>query len=119
MNHQIWTAVGVRVAVLSFALAGLTACGERLSDTHARAKAPSGAASPSAVVVGQAPAQPTGDPAGTSPVAPNTSEVTKREETTQKPDEGDNHSHSTLAPDSPQKAEGKNPQETPQRSSNQ
>ena len=83
--------------------AGLTACGERLSDTRSKTPKPV-AASPSAVVIGQAPAEPTGDPPGTTPVAGNTTEITKHEETTEKPQEGDNHSHSTTAPVTPQKA---------------
>jgi hypothetical protein len=87
--------------------AGLAACGERLSDT--RVKAPD-ASKPesSAVVVGQAPAAPTGDPPGTTPVAGNTTEISKTEETTQKPQEGDNHSYSTTAKVTPQKADGVN-----------
>ena len=86
--------------------AGLTACGERISDNRTT-KAPD-QASPSAVVVGQAPAPPSGDPPGTTPVAPGTTEISKAEETTQKPQEGDNHSYSTTAPVTPQKAEGVN-----------
>lgn len=87
--------------------AGLTACGERISDTRAKAPA-EGKASPSAVVIGQAPAEPSGDPAGTTPVAPNTTEISKQEENTQKPQEGDNHSYSTTARITPQKADGVN-----------
>ena len=87
--------------------AGLAACGERISDTHVKGPQPANA-EPSAVVVGQAPAAPTGDPPGTTPVAPNTTEISKFEETTQKPQEGDNHSYSTTAPVTPQKADGIN-----------
>jgi hypothetical protein len=87
--------------------AGLTACGERISDTRANAPA-AGQPSPSAVVIGQAPAEPTGDPPGTTPVAPNTTEISKAEESLAKPQEGDNHSYSTTAPVTPQKAEGVN-----------
>ena len=61
-----------------------------------------------ALGAGQAPAAPTGDPPGTTPVAPNTTEISKAEETTQKPQEGDNHSYSTTAPVTPQKADGIN-----------
>ena len=86
--------------------AGLTACGERISDNRTT-KAPDGA-SPSAVVIGQAPAAPSGDPPGTTPVTQGTTEISKHEETTQKPQEGDNHSYSTTAPVTPQKAEGVN-----------
>ena len=87
--------------------AGLAACGERLSDTHTKAPKQT-QASPSAVVVGQAPAEPSGDPPGTTPVVPGTTEITKHEETTQKPQEGDNHSYSTTAPVTPQKADRMN-----------
>jgi hypothetical protein len=87
--------------------AGLAACGERISDT--KVKAPQATqASPSAVVVGQVPAEPTGDPAGTTPVAPNTTEISKSVESNDKPQEGDNHSYSTTAPVTPQKADGVN-----------
>jgi hypothetical protein len=124
MNHKLWNAAGARVIAASFVLAGLTACGERLSDTHAKA-APSTPASPSAVLVGTAPAQPTGDPPGTTPVtsqetanttAPNnTTEVSKAEETQQKPAEGDNHAYSSISPINPQKAGGVDPQALPDR----
>jgi hypothetical protein len=87
--------------------AGLAACGERISDTRVKAPEPL-KPEPSSVVVGQAPAAPTGDPPGTTPVAPNTTEISKVEETTQKPQEGDNHSYSTTAPVTPQKADGVN-----------
>ena len=88
--------------VAAVAFTGLAAC-ERHSDV------PPGPSTPdaSAQVIGTPPAPPTGDPPGTTPVAPNTTEVTKQEETTQKPSEGDDHSYSTVAPDSPQKAGGK------------
>lgn len=114
MNHELWSRVGARVMAIAFIVGGLAACGERLSDTHAKA-APSNAPDASAVVIGTAPAQPTGDPPGTTPVAPNTSDVTKQEETAQKPSEGDNHSHSSVAAANPQKAQGQDPQEQPDR----
>jgi hypothetical protein len=87
--------------------AGLAACGERISDTRVKAPEPS-KADASAVVIGQAPAAPTGDPPGTTPVAGNTTEISKSEESTQKPQEGDNHSYSTTAKVTPQKADGVN-----------
>lgn len=86
--------------------AGLVACGERITDTTS--KAPS-EASPSAVVIGQTPAEPTGDPTGTSPVAGNTSDVTRAEENRAKPQEGDSDSHSTQDPKSPMKSSGTDP----------
>ena len=119
MNHKLWNAAGARVIAASFVLAGLTACGERLSDTHAKA-APSTPASSSAVLVGTAPAQPTGDPAGTTPVdsqqtantptANSTSEISKTVESEQKPQEGDNHAYSSVSEKNPQKAGGIDPE---------
>jgi hypothetical protein len=107
----------VRVTAITFMLA-LGACGERLADTHAKGPAANPASS-SAVLVGTAPAQPSGDPPGTTPVASpetantpaahNTSEVSKHEETTQKPAEGDNHAYSSVSPINPQKAGGVDP----------
>ena len=99
---------GAHAVFCLFLVAGLAACGERISDTRASTPAPE-KASPSAVVIGQAPANPTGDPPGTTPVAPNTSDITKAEESNAKPQEGDNHSYSTTAPQTKQKAEGVNP----------
>ena len=85
-------------------LAGLAGCGERLSDT--RAKAPKALEpSPSAVVIGQAPAEPTGDPPGTTPVAANTTYVTKGVEQNAMPVPGQPNDHSNLAVKPPQKAE--------------
>ena len=85
--------------------AGLAACGERISDTRTKAPAQT-QPSPSAVVIGQVPAEPTGDPPGTTPIAPNTTEISKTVESQGKPQEGDNHSHSTTARVTPQKADG-------------
>ena len=75
----------------------------------------SATADPSAVVIGTPAAPPTGDPPGTTPIASNTTIITKKEETEQKPQEGDNHSYSSVAQDNPQKAQGKDPQQTPDR----
>lgn len=85
-------------------LAGLTACGERISDTTAKAPKPL-APSPSAVVIGQVPAEPTGDPAGTSPVASGTTYVSKSVEQNAMPVPGQANDHSNLAAKPPQKAE--------------
>ena len=88
--------------------AGLAACGERISDTRVKAPEPAKPES-SAVVVGQAPAVPTGaETPGTTPVSPNTTTITKAEENTEKPQEGDNQSYSTTAKVTPQKADGVN-----------
>jgi hypothetical protein len=108
MNEQNRIARGAYTFAAVLLAAGLAACGERISDTRAKAT-PAAQAEPSAVVVGQAPAAPTGtETPGTTPVAPNTSTITKAEENTQKPQEGDNHSYSTTAPITPQKADGVN-----------
>ena len=107
MDMQNRIARGAYTFAALLLAAGLAACGERISDTRSKTPTPA-AASPSAVVVGQAPAEPTGDPPGTTPVAPNTTEISKPVETTQKPQEGDNHSYSTTAPVTPQKADGIN-----------
>lgn len=90
-------------AVLAVALAmGLAAC-DRKASTKARTAA---APDASAQVIGKEPAPPTAqEPPGVTPVAPNTSTITKQEESTQKPQEGDNHSYSTMAPNSPQKGD--------------
>ena len=96
----------------AIALAGLTACHER--HTTEVAVAPSGGTS-SGHLIGTQPAPPTGDPPGTTPVTASTTEVSKTEETTQKPSEGDNHSHSSLAKNNPQKAGGQDPQQQPDR----
>src|SRR4051812_18467944 len=114
MNHQLWTAAGSRVVALAFVIAAAAACGDKVSDVSSGTPAAT-PASPSAQVIGVKPAEPTGDPAGTTPVASNTSDVTKHEEAAKKPQEGDNHSYSSVAPDNPQKAEGKDPQQMPER----
>ena len=111
MNEQNRIARGAYTFAAVLLAAGLAACGERISDTRSKTPTPS-AASPSAVVVGQAPAEPKAEgqaePAGVTPVSPNTTEISKTTESTQKPQEGDNHSYSTTAPITPQKADGVN-----------
>ena len=92
--------------------AGLAACGERISDTTVKAPQPT-QASPSAVVIGQAPAEPSGDPPGTTPVAGSTTEVTKSVEDKAMPQPGQPNDHSNLAPMPSQKADeiAKTPEE--------
>ena len=85
-----------RACAAAVLLAGLAACGERLSDTSAKAPKPLDP-SPSAVVIGQAPAEPTGDPAGTTPVSGNTTEVTKPVESGASPQPGQANDHSNEA----------------------
>jgi hypothetical protein len=103
---------GAHTAACLFLVAGLVACGERISDTRVKAIEP-GKASPSAVVIGQAPAEPTGDPAGTSPGASGTTEVTKSVESKAMPQPGQPNDHSTLAPGASQRADeiAKTPEE--------
>ena len=110
MNLQERITRGAHAVVCLFLVAGLVACGERISDTRVKATEP-GKASPSAVVIGQAPAEPSGDPPGTSPVASGTTYIDKATESRDKPQEGDNHSYSTTAPVTPQKAEYVDPQQ--------
>jgi hypothetical protein len=114
MNHKLWMQAGARVLAMSFLIAGVVACGDHVN-TSGKSTPPSNAASQSAVVVGTAPAQPTGDPPGTTPVASNTTEVTKKEESMSKPQEGDNHSYSSVSEGNKQKAHGVDPQQTPER----
>ena len=104
MNHILWAAAGARVVALTFVIAGLAACGDRLS--HSASKAPKAAdASPSAIVIGTAPAQPTGDPPGTTPVSSDTTEVTKSVESSAMPQPGQPNDHSNLAAKPSQKSE--------------
>ena len=103
MNHQLWNAVGTRVLALAFVLAGLTACGDRISNTSAKVP-PATPASPSTVVIGTAPAQPTGDPPGTTPVDPGTSDVTPVIESKTGPQPGQANDHSNVAPKPSQKS---------------
>jgi hypothetical protein len=64
------------------------------------------------VVIGQAPAEPQAQPSGetaqTTAPAGARSDVGKTAESVARPIEGDNHSYSTLAPTTPQKADGQN-----------
>jgi hypothetical protein len=86
----------------AFAIAvGLAACDKTAKTSSRTALAPD----PSSQVIGVKPADPTGDPPGTTPVASNTTTITKDVETTQKPQEGDNHSYSSLSPNNPQKGD--------------
>jgi hypothetical protein len=85
------------VAVI--ALASLAACG-RHRDADPLAKA-----DPSAVVIGTVPAEPSGDPPGTTPVASgNVTEVSKLTEQHAMPLPGQPNDHSNLAPNPSQRA---------------
>ena len=105
MNHKIWTSAGARVLALTFVLAGAGACGDQLSDTSAQTSGDSPKQS-SAQVIGQAPMEPGQgrDTAATTAPLGARGEVSEQAESTQRPLEGDNHSYSTLAETTPQKA---------------
>src|SRR6185436_4713217 len=103
MNHTLWTAAGARVLAMAFVIAGLAACSERVTTTSKGRE--SAAPESSAVVIGTAPAQPTGDPPGTTPVASDTTYVTKSVESQAMPVPGQPNDHSNLAVKPPQKAE--------------
>src|SRR4051794_2588414 len=115
MNHKLWTSVGARVIALAFVIAGASACHDKVSDVSS-GSAPAISATPSSHVIGTAPAEPSGDPPGTSPVAANTTDITKKEESMGKPAEGDNHSYNSVSPDNKQKSENKDPKAEPERS---
>lgn len=110
MNHELWNRVAARVIALAFVSAGLAACGEKLSDVHSGGPS-ANPVSPSAQVIGTAPAE---------PQQSNTAQTTqvggdKRPEGEKGPKEGDESSHSTLAPVTPQKADGQNSSSSPER----
>jgi len=131
MNHQLWTRVGARVLAIMFVVAGAAACGDDDTRVSANSTAANGAngsssasgslearkersglpdeASPSAVVIGTAPAQPQGDTPETTPSSASQSQLSKASESQSMPREGDNHSYSTTDPNSPQKAGGSDP----------
>lgn len=114
MNHHLWNRTRARVLAMFFIIATASACGEKLSDVSSGGPS-ANPVSPSAQVIGVAPGAPQAEPPGTTPVASDTSEVTKAEEANRKPREGDTDNHSTLAPNPAQRAQGSNPQAAPER----
>ena len=107
MNHRLWTMAAARVLAMSFLIAGAAACGDRVN-TSKNSTPPSNAASPSAVVIGTAPAQPSGaEPPGTTPVSNvNTnSEMSKSVESNSMPLPGQPNDHSNVAPKPSQTAD--------------
>src|SRR3954471_9108933 len=117
MNHQIWNRVAARVIALTFVIAGITACDRHRDGAQVSATSATGlpaSADASAKTIGVAPAPSTGDPAGTTAVAPNTSDISKSAERVG-PREGDNHSYSSVSPSNPQKAGSVDPQQTSDR----
>ena len=109
MNHALWKATGARVLAMTFIIAGVAAC-DRGDNDRTEVRQPA-AASPSAVVIGTPPAEPA-PKTETAQTAPTTaaaqSDVGPTAESTKRPIEGDNHSYSTVAPTTPQKADGIN-----------
>ena len=99
------------IAIAAVLAAGVAACDKKVGTKSRTALAPDA----SAQVIGREPAPPTGDPPGTTPVASNTTVISKEEEISKKPQEGDNHSYSSVAVDNPQKAQRKDPQQAPER----
>jgi hypothetical protein len=87
------------VLVAALALVGLAACGDH------RDANPIPKADPSAVVIGTAPAEPSGDPPGTTPVSSATTEVSKSVESVSMPLPGQPNDHSNLAPTPSQRSE--------------
>ncbi len=106
MNHELWKTTGARVVALLFVVASAAAC-DRGERNEVRQPA---AASPSAVVIGTKPAEPntTPDTPQTTPPKSAQGDVSAVADSTKRPLEGDEGSHSTLAPITPQKAEGVN-----------
>lgn len=96
----------------ALALVTLAACdrgGERLGQSNKP--------EPSTQVIGTVPANPTGDPPGTTPVDENTTTISKQSEVNTMPHEGDNHSYSSVAADNPQKPGKSDPQTSQERTS--
>jgi hypothetical protein len=98
------TATSIGAAI---AFAGLAACAH-----HNDSDGLPASASPSAVLIGTVPAEPTGDPPGTTPVAA-TSEISKPVEQAAMPLPGQPNDHSNLAANPSQKANS-NQERTPQ-----
>ena len=89
------------VAAAIVIAASLAACDKKASTKARTALAPD----ESAIVIGKTPAPPTGDPAGTTPVSANSTEVSKPVESISMPLPGQPNDHSNIAPSPSQKAE--------------
>ena len=120
MDHKLWASAGARVVALTFVAAGLAACGERLSDTSSKTPKPT-AASPSTVVIGQAPAEPlpdapvagsTGNTAQTQTPS-GTTEVSRSVESNSMPLPGQPNDHSNVAPKPSQHTDGQDALKSP------
>ena len=89
------------IVVAALLAAGVAACDKAKVSTKGRtALAPDA----SAQVIGKEPAPPTGDPPGTTPVAPDSTEVSKSVQSNSMPLPGQPNDHSNLAPAPSQKA---------------
>ncbi|HET7548262.1 MAG TPA: hypothetical protein VFJ86_10845 [Usitatibacter sp.] len=86
------------VAAAALALGTLAACDRDAGSTPAAATPDA-----SAQTINVAPAPPTGDPPGTTPVTGNQSELTEHQSQSQMPLEGQNHNYSSVAPQQSQK----------------
>lgn len=84
------------VAAAALALAALAACDRE-------AGPPANTPDASAQTLNVKPAPPTGDPPGTTPVAGEQSELTRKQSQEQMPLEGQNHNYSSVAPQQSQK----------------
>jgi hypothetical protein len=117
MNHQVWNRVAVRVIALMFVIAGAAACDRHRDGAQVSANDKSGlpaSADDSARTIDVPTAPPSGDPPGTSPVSPDGWGLAKDKQQTG-PREGDDHSYSSVSPGNPQKAQGVDAQQTPER----
>ena len=89
--------------------AGVAACDKKVGTQSRTALAPDA----SAQVIGKEPAPPTGDPPGTTPVASDTTEVSKSVESNSMPLPGQPNDHSNVAATPSQKAESKDVLKSP------
>jgi hypothetical protein len=90
--------------VTALALASLAACGEHNRDANPLSKA-----DPSAVVIGTTPAEPSGDPPGTTPVADASKQLSNGSEQAAMPLPGQANDHSNVAPNPSQKSDSDAP----------
>jgi hypothetical protein len=97
MNHALWARVGARVIAVAFVVAGAAACDRnKAGDRESAAPGSSSTASTnSGSVIGTPPAPPQGDTPQTTPASKSQSELSKHEESTTKPHEGDQNSFMT------------------------
>ena len=91
-------------AGLALTALGLSVCLSACNPRHAEV-GPSAAADPSAMVIGVKPADPTGDPPGTTPVDPGTTDVSKNVEQKAMPLPGQPNDHSNEAQQPSQKSQ--------------